>query len=624
MRLGVFGGGWWEDACRSFGYQTVNLPQPRNAGGNSHAADLASRLAAGSEAKSILGDPETGFVDLMLDNGGAGLTMLPPTPAGQTELVHEHAGRPLVSHFIDPMVTVFQGLDWGIAWASLQSTTWGKGVWDRAQVHELQQFGVPNVFPLRMAAPVRAYNTDPLDPAKCKPVVSFVGAQNTSFFAQGSGVPAGNLFPGVLAAAVHGDLPERTFFDIYHSMYGLGVPILRDDSLATAAQKALAYYQAKLFYNASLCIRNRDRFVIFLKKHLGEAFELIGKRWDTTYGLPCGPPIPTDDEYFQHFREVAINLNLVNGNAETGVNMRHFEVTAAGGFLMCYDQPEIHDCFEVGKECVVFDSEVDLLEKVKYYLHRPEERVAIAHAGQRRTLSQHLYSHRLQEILTAFGVRPMPVDFSSAHWCDDLRKLVPSPDVVLDCGANTGQTASGLRQLYPGAEIYSFEPVGKVFDELKKTCEPLNVHPINKAVADEDGTTTINLTTSPEANSLLEFQEGNPCQQWTRVVGTENIVVCTIDQWCQESGINRTRVDVIKLDVQGAELKALAGAKEVLKTAKAVYAEVAFVPIYKNIPLVADIDRFMADSGFRRHAAYPSDQPHHWGDALYVRSEEPA
>ncbi|MFQ5461582.1 MAG: FkbM family methyltransferase [Phycisphaerae bacterium] len=621
MRFGVFGGGWWEDACRSFGYQAVALPRPRTSSGNSHAADLASRVAAGSDARSILTAPETGFVDLLLDNGGAGLTMLPPTPAGHTELLHEHVTRPLISHFIDPMVTVFQGLDWGIVWASLQSPTWGKGVWDRAQVHELQQFGVPNVFGLRMAAPVRAYDTQPLNPARCRPVVSFVGAQNTSYFAQGAGVPAGNLFPGVLAAAVHGDLPRRTFFDIYHSMYGLGSPVTPEDTLATAAQKTLAYYQAKLFYNASLCIRNRDRFVIFLKKHLGDGFELIGRRWDTTYGLPCRPPIPTDDEYFQHFREVAINLNLVNGNAETGVNMRHFEVTAAGGFLMCYDQPEIHDCFEVGKECVVFGSEVDLLEKVKYYLHRPQERVAIAHAGQRRTLAQHLYSHRLQEILRTFGIRPMPVAFSSAHWCDDLQKLVPHPDVVLDCGANTGQTASGLRRLYPRAEIYSFEPVGKVFDELKKNCAPLNVHPVKKAVADQDGTTTINLTTSPEANSLFEFQEGNPCQQWTCVVGKEEVEVCTIDQWCHDSGINPGRVDVIKLDVQGAELKALAGAREVLKTAKAVYAEVAFVPIYKDIPLIADIDRFMADSGFRRHATYPSDQPHNWGDALYVRSE---
>ena len=79
-------------------------------------------------------------------------------------------------------------------------------------------------------------------------------------------------------------------------------------------------------------------------------------------------------------------------------------------------------------------------------------------------------------------------------------------------------------------------------------------------------------------------------------------------------------MDLVKLDVQGAELKALHGAQRVLKTATAVYLEVSFVSIYKNCPLFGEIDSFMKSHGYDRRALYPSDQPHNWGDALYVKA----
>lgn len=617
MRIGVFECGWWKAACEALGHETVSLPQPEHPSGNLHAADLPGRIAAGTSVVSILADKN---VDFLLDNGAAGLGFVHGTGGGDDlALAHEVIGKPLVSHFIDPIVTVFQGLGWPTTWQCLQRRTWGKAVWDKAQAIELQQFGVPNVVHLPMAAPNRPYNVDPLDPAKCRPVVSFVGSQNTRYFAANSSVPTGNLLPGVLAQAIRADLHNATFYDIYHNVYGLGEPIQPNDTMETQVQKTLSYFNVKLFDSAALCIRNRDRFVIFLKRHLGDAFQLIGQHWDTTYGLKTEQPLATTEAYFNHFREVAINLNLVNGNAETGLNMRHFEITAAGGFMLCYDQPELEELFEVGKECVVFHSEQDLLEKVKYYLNHPEERVAIAQAGQRRTLSQHLYSHRLQTLLKIVQITSLPVEYSSTTWSDDLRSLVPEADVVLDCGANVGQMAESLRNIYPKARIFSFEPVSSVFEQLREKCKTINVHPVKKAVGDYDGPAKINLTASREANSLLDFQEGNPCAQWTEVVGQEDVEVCTIDRWCQENDIDPARVDAIKLDVQGAELKALTGARKVLETAKAVYTEVSFVPMYKDSPLLADIDAFMTKQGYRRHAVYPSDQPHHRGDALYLK-----
>lgn len=397
MNIGVFDNGWWEKACESVSAPGAVFPVARGADGNAYSADIPGRTAVGQE---ISRQPASGSVDFWLDNGGTGLNFTTgPQGPNDLHLAHELAGKILVSHIIDPLVTTFQGLPWQAVWQCLHSRTWIKAVWDRAQAAELERFGIPNVVHLPMAAANRPYNTDPLEPVTRSTPVSFVGAQNTSFFRANGGVPTEALLPGTLAQAVRTDLPDVTFHDIYHDLYALGEPAAQSDDLAARTEKANNYFAAKLFYNASLCIRNRDRFVVFLKRKIGDKFRLIGSRWDTSYGLDCEPPLPTADAYFNHFRESAINLNMVNGNAETGLNMRHFEITAAGGFMLCQRQPEIEECFKIGTECDVFDSESELLEKIHYYLAHPKERVQIALAGQQRTLLEHLYSHRLSTVV---------------------------------------------------------------------------------------------------------------------------------------------------------------------------------------------------------------------------------
>jgi len=261
-----------------------------------------------------------------------------------------------------------------------------------------------------MAAPDRVYDTRPLDQTRCRPVVSFVGGQNTSYFSSNAAMPSSSLLAGTLTQAMRSDLPDVSFYDAYHDVFGLGEPVNPNASATENVPKTIAYFNAKLFYHASLCLRNRDRFVLFLKRRLGDVFELRGERWDTAYGLIVRPRLPTADAYFNHFREVAINLNLVNGNAESGLNMRHFEITAAGGFMLCYQQPELGEHFQIDKECAVFTSEADLLDKIRYYLIHSDERVAIAQTGQKRTLGQHLYSHRLQQLLQWIEPKQSPVE----------------------------------------------------------------------------------------------------------------------------------------------------------------------------------------------------------------------
>lgn len=411
MNIAPVGHNWWTAACEAAGGPFEVLPPAVQPPANPYSADIGARSAVAQQWQARLQETDA---ELLLDNGGTGLAFLPDPGGGAgIKLLHEIAGVPLASHFIDPLVTVFQGLPWAVTWQALRSNTWFKFVWDKPQTEELIRFGIPNVHHLPMAAPDHSYNTEPLDPSAAEYPLSFVGGQNTSYFHASRNVPANTLLRATLGLAVRADSPDISFASAYYDLYRLAEPPSAEDDQDTQVRKVIEYFSHKLFYNASLCLRQRDRFVIFLKQKLGDVFTLIGDRWDTAYGLPCKPRLTTTEEYLDHFRRAAVNLNLVNGNSDSGLNMRHFEITAAGGFLLCYHMAEIDDFFEVGTECETFRDEQELLEKVRFYLEHPQKRIEIAHAGQQRTLKNHLYSHRVGQVVDAIQTacgKPLPAD----------------------------------------------------------------------------------------------------------------------------------------------------------------------------------------------------------------------
>lgn len=105
------------------------------------------------------------------------------------------------------------------------------------------------------------------------------------------------------------------------------------------------------------------------------------------------------------------------------VNMRIFEGTACGALVLTDATSNgLGELFEIGREIVVYRDDVDLLEKIAYYLAHEEEREAIARAGQRRTLREHTYLHRMErliEVVSAPGFRmlaPMRTADPEARW----------------------------------------------------------------------------------------------------------------------------------------------------------------------------------------------------------------
>lgn len=96
------------------------------------------------------------------------------------------------------------------------------------------------------------------------------------------------------------------------------------------------------------------------------------------------------------FRNSKINLNISLRLIRSGIPLRVLDVLACGGFLITNYQQEIAENFEDGRDLVIYEDYLDLVEKVKYYLVHEEERKAIAWNGYNKVKECFNYDDRVR------------------------------------------------------------------------------------------------------------------------------------------------------------------------------------------------------------------------------------
>src|SRR5262249_7432852 len=159
----------------------------------------------------------------------------------------------------------------------------------------------------------------------------------------------------------------------------------------------------------------------------------------------------------------------------------------------------------------------------------------------------------------------------------------PAP-VIFDVGAHVGETAAHYRSLFPGALIHSFEPFPGSFAKLSAAfgADP-RVVPHNAAVSDKTGTATFRVNRASVTNSLLPSDRRGDDYWGKNLLDTDaeiSVPTVTLDDFCRERRIEH--VDVLKVDVQGAEYAVLAGAQELLarRAVDLIYLEMIIAPSY--------------------------------------------
>ena len=79
-------------------------------------------------------------------------------------------------------------------------------------------------------------------------------------------------------------------------------------------------------------------------------------------------------------------------------NMRLYEATGVGSLLLTDRKDNLGEIFEIDKEIITFSSQEEAAELIQYYLQHTEEAEKIAKAGQARTLRDHTYKQRMEEL----------------------------------------------------------------------------------------------------------------------------------------------------------------------------------------------------------------------------------
>ncbi len=150
--------------------------------------------------------------------------------------------------------------------------------------------------------------------------------------------------------------------------------------------------------------------------------------------------------------------------------------------------------------------------------------------------------------------------------------------MILDVGANVGQSVKRFKQRFPGARINSFEPSPRTYAELTANCSGLpDVRTWNSAVGSAMGKLPLLENAASDMTSFLEPS----ARAWGSVEKTTVVDVLTLDSFAAEQGIDR--IDILKSDTQGFEFDVLSGAKGLMAGNRIamVYLEMIFSDMYK-------------------------------------------
>ena len=108
--------------------------------------------------------------------------------------------------------------------------------------------------------------------------------------------------------------------------------------------------------------------------------------------------VENQKELSEIFAASKINIDMQNPNKKH-LNYRFFEILASGGFLLShYDEVSFLN-FEEGKDFDSYENDIDLIDKVNFYIKNANIAQSIAYNGRKHVASNHSFYDRLKKML---------------------------------------------------------------------------------------------------------------------------------------------------------------------------------------------------------------------------------
>jgi FkbM family methyltransferase len=225
-------------------------------------------------------------------------------------------------------------------------------------------------------------------------------------------------------------------------------------------------------------------------------------------------------------------------------------------------------------------------------------RIILPTAAVRRALG-----HEIARCVEDLGVPPGPCDHAQMTSALLLRNLVrcSRPTSVLDIGAAPIDGRPPYKEMldYGLCTVTGFEPRPDALEKLEQRKGPLERY-LPHVVGDGHAhrlkiTRAVGMTSllTPDENQLRLF---NGFPFWGSVVEELEVQTHRLDD------LDINEFDLLKIDVQGAELMVFQHGRERLRDAVAVHTEVSFVPLYLGQPTFGEVDVELRAQGFVPHS----------------------
>lgn len=141
---------------------------------------------------------------------------------------------------------------------------------------------------------------------------------------------------------------------------------------------------------------------------------------------------------------------------------------------------------------------------------------------------------------------------------------------------------------------------------------------VHAAVSDVEEEIEFNITNNGESSSILDLGDHASIYPHIYCVGKVKMRTTTLTRILQKVGVYHFAFNILNLDIQGAELKAMKGLRG-WDHIQAVFTEVNYREMYKGCALVGEVDDYLSSLGFRK--VEEVDTGAGWGDALYIKNE---
>lgn len=176
-------------------------------------------------------------------------------------------------------------------------------------------------------------------------------------------------------------------------------------------------------------------------------------RIDEHFSLHC------DRKFMDEMAEVFSECRIVfNEAVNNDLNMRVFEALCSGRLLVTDEASGsgLKDMFQDNKHLVIYNED-NLIERIRYYLDHPDERLRIAREGQEEVLKRHTYDHRAKFMLETLdnhfrekGGAKLVSDKPDSYYQNvrmDILPLVPEDaSCILEIGCAAGGTGNELKK----------------------------------------------------------------------------------------------------------------------------------------------------------------------------------